>query len=453
MQNVMLFLDAKRSPPSSGDGSVGVDHIGSNKTFQERRMASFRRTILARGGSEDELNTLTASELVNYNPLLKNYTPTTRLAYAKFKSFALRAKDTSITEEKATVEDETTGNSATKKIKSMSRIHSLVEKSSLAGSLRGSLNDLSVKEDQEEDQSPQKVNTAVQQKLAEDGLIAKLEPKLQDKEDKADQAAELQEQEETKISDNKLIEFSPDQSMVGQGMDEKLIAATPVKSDHQSITSLEKAVKEPENEAIKLSAENITEKALPEKPSEMIITVSSLKVSPPPRTQQVKHLMKQFSQDQAEPPPETAKSLPKKKKGSRGAAPSPPTAAKAVTPKRGKKSPKKKTPEKLASATSLLQENTAVKSSNGSPKIFPSSSNEAGRNEMGIQSPMASPLMKADPPSPLPPKNVPLSMDSMIPFVDEPEPPSAVGPSAGDNVKASPAGKSVITGQVRTGWL
>ena len=27
---------------------------------------------------------------MEYNPLLKNYTPTTRLAYAKFKSFALK---------------------------------------------------------------------------------------------------------------------------------------------------------------------------------------------------------------------------------------------------------------------------------------------------------------------------------------------------------------------------
>ncbi len=46
--------------------------------FQERRMASFRKTILARGGSQEELNNLTAKELTTYNPLLADYTPMTR---------------------------------------------------------------------------------------------------------------------------------------------------------------------------------------------------------------------------------------------------------------------------------------------------------------------------------------------------------------------------------------
>ena len=54
-------------------------------------MASIRRTMVERGGTENDLDTLTASELVSYNPLLKKYTPTTRLAYAKFKSFNLKS--------------------------------------------------------------------------------------------------------------------------------------------------------------------------------------------------------------------------------------------------------------------------------------------------------------------------------------------------------------------------
>lgn len=85
--------DKARIARTDSQSSFGqTDPIGSTRTFQERRMASFRKTILERGGSEEELNNLTASELVNYNPLLANYTPTTRLAYAKFKSFTLRGQ-------------------------------------------------------------------------------------------------------------------------------------------------------------------------------------------------------------------------------------------------------------------------------------------------------------------------------------------------------------------------
>jgi hypothetical protein len=63
-----------------------VDHIGSTSTFQERRLASFRKTLLLRGTSVEDLNAMTAEELVQYNPRLIDYTPTTRLAYAKFKT-------------------------------------------------------------------------------------------------------------------------------------------------------------------------------------------------------------------------------------------------------------------------------------------------------------------------------------------------------------------------------
>lgn len=77
---------------SQVSGSSAVDHIGSSRTFAERRMASYRKTVFARGGSQDDLNKLTADELVTLNPKLKDYTPHTRLAYAKFKSLGKLAK-------------------------------------------------------------------------------------------------------------------------------------------------------------------------------------------------------------------------------------------------------------------------------------------------------------------------------------------------------------------------
>ena len=49
-------------------------------------MASFRKTMMMRGTSVEDLNAMTAEELVQYNPRLIDYTPTTRLAYAKFKT-------------------------------------------------------------------------------------------------------------------------------------------------------------------------------------------------------------------------------------------------------------------------------------------------------------------------------------------------------------------------------
>ena len=52
-------------------------------------MASFRKTMMLRGTSVEDLNTMTAEELVQYNPRLIDYTPTTRLAYAKFKTLGI----------------------------------------------------------------------------------------------------------------------------------------------------------------------------------------------------------------------------------------------------------------------------------------------------------------------------------------------------------------------------
>ena len=111
-------------------------------------MASIRQTMVERGGTENDLDTLTPSELVSYNPLLKKYTPTTRLAYAKFKSFNLKSSSSNNNknpfsnvakslETKSTIKEEsetTTKSSAMKK--AVSRSASLVDSiSSLHGCL------------------------------------------------------------------------------------------------------------------------------------------------------------------------------------------------------------------------------------------------------------------------------------------------------------------------------
>ena len=97
-------------PRSRFGGSTGeIDHIGSTKAFEQRRLASFKKTLLLRGTSVEDLNGMTAEELVEYNPKLVDYTPTTRIAYAKFKTLGQIAKlredmgnDTNGTPSKAT---------------------------------------------------------------------------------------------------------------------------------------------------------------------------------------------------------------------------------------------------------------------------------------------------------------------------------------------------------------
>ena len=73
----MLLLDKRKITQSNSD-PITTDPIGTAKTFHERRMASFRKTVLERGGSQEELSNLTATELTHYNPLLADYTPMTR---------------------------------------------------------------------------------------------------------------------------------------------------------------------------------------------------------------------------------------------------------------------------------------------------------------------------------------------------------------------------------------
>ena len=116
-------------------------------------MASIRRTMVERGGSENDLDTLTAKELVIYNPLLKKHTPTTRLAYAKFKSFNLKSSNSNMKSQnnpfkdivdtwktKSTIKEESETTTTTSTIKSgkktVSRSSSLLDSiSSLHGCL------------------------------------------------------------------------------------------------------------------------------------------------------------------------------------------------------------------------------------------------------------------------------------------------------------------------------
>ena len=84
---MLLFLFTAKVDSANGDAN---NPIGNSKTLHDRRAASFRKSINQRSETSDGLNQLTPSELVEYNPLLETHTPTTRLAYAKFKSFTLK---------------------------------------------------------------------------------------------------------------------------------------------------------------------------------------------------------------------------------------------------------------------------------------------------------------------------------------------------------------------------
>ena len=81
-----------------------IDPIGSTKNSIIRRNRSLRRSLLRRGNSVEEIDKLcladlNTDQLVTYNPKLASFSPTTRIAYAKFKNvvkkdlFALDEKD------------------------------------------------------------------------------------------------------------------------------------------------------------------------------------------------------------------------------------------------------------------------------------------------------------------------------------------------------------------------
>ena len=67
------------------------DPIGSTRNSLIRRNRSLRRSLIQRGNSLEEadklvLSDLNTDQLVTYNPKLASFSPTTRIAYAKFKN-------------------------------------------------------------------------------------------------------------------------------------------------------------------------------------------------------------------------------------------------------------------------------------------------------------------------------------------------------------------------------
>ena len=70
---------------------VRNDPIGSTAISIRRRNRSLRRSLIMRGNSQEAADNicileLNSDELVTYNPKLASFTPTTRIAYAKFKN-------------------------------------------------------------------------------------------------------------------------------------------------------------------------------------------------------------------------------------------------------------------------------------------------------------------------------------------------------------------------------
>jgi hypothetical protein len=68
-----------------------VDPIGSTATSISRRNKSLRRSLINRGNSKEVaenfcLLELNSEQLLTYNPKLATFTPTTRIAYARFKN-------------------------------------------------------------------------------------------------------------------------------------------------------------------------------------------------------------------------------------------------------------------------------------------------------------------------------------------------------------------------------
>ncbi|XP_059081823.1 transient receptor potential protein-like [Tigriopus californicus] len=89
--------------------SIKSDPIGSSQISIRKRNQSLRRSLLARGNSKDEIDVclkqLSSEQLVSYNPKLVDYTPATRIAYAKFKSRLDQIKEPDV-EESTTKPDE-----------------------------------------------------------------------------------------------------------------------------------------------------------------------------------------------------------------------------------------------------------------------------------------------------------------------------------------------------------
>lgn len=83
--------EANENESDEGPALVRNDPIGSTAVSIRRRNRSLRRSLIMRGNSQEAADNicileLNSDELVTYNPKLASFTPTTRIAYAKFKN-------------------------------------------------------------------------------------------------------------------------------------------------------------------------------------------------------------------------------------------------------------------------------------------------------------------------------------------------------------------------------
>ena len=90
-----LALKAIKQENEGDAETPKIDPIGSTKNSIIRRNRSLRRSLLHRGNSLEEtdklcLSDLNTDQLVTYNPKLASFSPTTRIAYAKFKNVVNR---------------------------------------------------------------------------------------------------------------------------------------------------------------------------------------------------------------------------------------------------------------------------------------------------------------------------------------------------------------------------
>ena len=85
---------ALKAIKQENDGSTpSRDPIGRRDHSLRRKQNSLRKSLLQRGNSAEEIAgilALNSEELVVYNPKLADFTPTTRMAYARFRNVIKR---------------------------------------------------------------------------------------------------------------------------------------------------------------------------------------------------------------------------------------------------------------------------------------------------------------------------------------------------------------------------
>ena len=207
---------------------------------------------MARGGSQEELNLMTADELVKMNPKLASYTPTTRIAYAKFKANLRRNKKAETGADITTLhhEQDDTG-------KSIKRLQQLLKTNSVTS--------LPIEEGNEEKGSESIIPSPKTPRVGD----AKQETSV----DQADSVV-------ADAGQATLIEFSPDQKRFltksDSLLDEKEPSLDePVKKDKPSPTTDRSSPKQKSGKSTPKSSSK-TKKAAPKPPSKPATPKSSV---------------------------------------------------------------------------------------------------------------------------------------------------------------------------------